>query len=125
MRKKCKYAHIAVDFDGTLVAGSANFPEPGPQKWIHKIILWWVKRQQTRGSIIIINTLRESSKGTLQHVEHWCQEHDFYPDYYNENDTKLIAIWGDSRKIAADRYLDDRNIGLLGWLLRRVSRGRV
>lgn len=124
MRKK-RYDIIAVDFDGTLTSAPVRWPEPGPQKWIHKLVLAWVKSHQARGTKIIINTLREDSKNALQHVRDWCVEHSFTPDYINENEPSGIARWGESRKIAADVYLDDRNFGFLGWLLRRISRGRV
>lgn len=120
-----KYKYIAVDFDGTLTSASQHFPVPGEQKWIHKLLLWWLKRQQKHGSIVIINTLRERTKGSVQQIEEWCALHDFYPEYINENATELIEKWGDSRKIAADIYIDDRNIGLLGWILRKVSKGHV
>jgi len=120
-----KYGYIAVDFDGTLTAASPKFPLPGEQKWIHKLILRWVKKHQKRGSIIILNTLREYEKGSLQPAVEWCTSRDFHPNYINENSADLIEIWGDSRKIAADIYIDDRNIGLLGWLLRKVSAGHI
>lgn len=120
-----KYGQIATDFDGTLTSASPKFPEVGEQKWIHKLVLRWLKAHQKRGTIIIINTLRERSKGSLHQVEEWCAAHDFQPDYINENVPELIEIWGESRKIAADVYIDDRNIGLIGWLLRKVSAGHI
>lgn len=124
MRKK-RFDIIAVDFDGTLTSAPVDWPTPGPQKWIHKIVLWWIKRHQARGSKIIINTLREDSKDALFYVYDWCAENNFTPDYINENDPEGVQRWGESRKIAADVYIDDRNIGFLGWALRKVSQGRV
>jgi hypothetical protein len=32
--------------------------------------------------------------------------------------------YGYARKINADRYIDDRNIGLIGWLLRLYNKER-
>ncbi len=115
--KKKKIKHIAIDFDGTLTSCPTSYPEPGKQKWIHKLILKWIMRQQKKGVYIIINTLREGRDLIL--VKQWCYLQGFYPSAFNANDPILTEKWGYSRKIAAGIYIDDRNIGLFGFILRR------
>lgn len=107
---------IAVDFDGTLC--SVNYPYIGKQKWPHKLILWYCKYQQKKGNIIILNTLRTKEKH-LSIALDWLKSLDFIPDFVNENDPILVSIYGESRKIGADIYIDDRNFGFLGWFLRK------
>jgi len=108
---------IAVDFDGTLC--EPQWPYIGEQRSIHKLIMWWVKHRQKKGDIVILNTCRIVENGTLPRALKWLKNHGLAPDFVNENDPKLIATFGDCRKISADRYIDDLNVGLLGWLLRR------
>ena len=101
---------IAVDFDGTIV--EHKFPKIGKtnlfafetlkqlQKQKHKLILW---------------TYRAGKE--LEDAVNFCKENgiEFYAvnaNYPNEkiNENKV------SRKIYADIYIDDRNIGgFLGW----------
>lgn len=108
---------IAVDFDGTLTSNPKElYPEIGKQKWVHKLVMKWIKYQQNKGVYIILNTLREED--ALLNAVLWCWRQDFYPNNVNDNDPKQEAKWGYSRKIAADRYIDDRNVGIIGWILR-------
>lgn len=109
-----KYNYIAVDFDGTLCSIS------GKQRLVHKLVLLYIKYHQKKGTIIILNTLRKGA--ILQAALKWLKEKEFTPNLVNENCQRLIAKWGDSRKIAADLYIDDRNIGPIGWLLRTFGR---
>lgn len=98
---------IAVDFDGTIV--EHKYPEIGDEiifatdtlrqliKDGHKVILWSVREAQT-----------------LQDAVDWCHERgvDFYAvnkDYPEENGAESNKSF--SRKIKADIFIDDRNIG--------------
>lgn len=114
---KMKYKYIAVDFDKTLCTD--NYPETGKQRLIHKIVLNFVLRHQKKGSTVILNTLRKEFP--LLNAVEWCHAHDLFPTYINENPTELIRKFGDSRKIACTLNIDDTNIGLIGWLLRRTK----
>lgn len=112
--------YIALDFDGTLCRNA--WPEIGEPAWIHKLALWYIKRRQEKGDIIILNTLRTDPK-LIDKAVSFLEGKGFKPDFVNENDPKLIkqyGKYGDARKIGADVYIDDRNIGLIGWLLRHA-----
>ncbi len=104
---------IAVDFDGIL---RRNFNKG--QNIFQKIVMAYLKRKQKQGVVIILNTLR-TDEDRIGDAISWLAEKDFYPDFVNENDPdSLISFLKDSRKIDADVYIDDRNVGLIGWLLR-------
>lgn len=98
---------IAVDFDGTIV--EHKYPEIGDEiifatdtlrqliKDGHKVILWSVREGKL-----------------LQDAVDWCHERgvDFYAvnkDYPEENGAESNKSF--SRKIKADIFIDDRNIG--------------
>lgn len=110
---------IALDFDGTLCA--SRYPEIGPVRPAHRFVLAWVKWRQRRGDLIFLWTCREGV--TEAAALAWLACRGFTPDFCNQNDPALVAKYGsDSKKLSADLYVDDKNIGLLGWLLRRASR---
>ena len=96
---------IAIDFDGTIV--EHRYPQIGPEKPFaiqtlkmliqdrHKLILW---------------TVREGK--LLQEAVDWCRERgvEFYAvnrDYPEEKPEDE----GFSRKLKADLFIDDRNLG--------------
>lgn len=98
---------IAVDFDGTIV--EHKYPKIGEEiifatdtlkqliKDGHRLILWSVREGQL-----------------LQDAVDWCHERgvDFYAvnkDYPEENGRQSNSSF--SRKIKADMFIDDRNIG--------------
>lgn len=108
---------IAVDFDGTLCR-SLEHRKVGTQSIFHKIVLAYVKRKQKQGVVVILNTARTNALMLKQAVD-WLKEKGFVPDYVNENSLETLNQWGeDSRKIDADIFIDDRNVGLIGFLLR-------
>ena len=97
---------IAVDFDGTIVRH--RYPEIGEElpfatqtlrmliEERHKLILWSVREGQL-----------------LDDAVEWCRERgvEFYAvnrDYPEEDVTKNIHF---SRKLKADVWIDDRNVG--------------
>ena len=100
---------IAVDFDGTIVEN--KYPEIGKPKLFAFETL---KRLQREGFILILWTYRSGSK--LQEAVDFCKRNGitFYAvnnSYPEEEYTNRI-----SRKIQADIFIDDRNIGgFLGW----------
>lgn len=99
---------IAVDFDGTLVTD--EYPNIGI---INYDLVNWIKENRDKYTFILY-TLR---KGVyLQQAVSFLKDVcgiEF--DYVNENDVELINKYGDSRKIAADYYIDDHNITLDNW----------
>jgi len=109
---------LTVDFDGTLFSVSKNWPKIGKQKLIHKFVANYVRRKHKQGWIIILNTMRENGKG-LEQAKEACEKFKIPIDLYNENYQPDIDRWSDSRKIGAQLSIDDTQIGLLGWLLRR------
>ncbi|MCF4102394.1 hydrolase [Gillisia sp. M10.2A] len=100
---------IAVDFDGTIVEN--RYPEIG------KPILFaleTLQQLQKEGHLLILWTYRSGSQ--LQEAVKFCNKNGvfFYSvnkSYPEENFDESI-----SRKIQADFFIDDRNIGgLMGW----------
>ncbi len=109
---------IAVDFDGTLARSWSLNPGEGSQNIFQKAVLAYMMKKQKQGVVIILNTLR-TEPDRLQKALDFLRKKGFVPDFVNENDPASIAGYSnDSRKIDADIYIDDRNIGLIGWLLR-------
>ncbi len=98
---------IAIDFDGTIVED--QFPEIGNlipqaidtilhfQECGHKLILW---------------TCRENGNGRnyLEDAINFLAEYGIFFDAYNENlPDSPYAHLGNSRKIYADYYIDDKS----------------
>ncbi len=50
-----------------------------------------------------------------------CKRHNIPIDYVNENYPPDVMRWGESRKIGCQLSIDDTQIGLLGFLLRRFG----
>jgi hypothetical protein len=111
---------IAVDFDGTIVED--KYPAIGEEipfatdtlkmliKERHKVILW---------------TVREGE--TLEDAVNWCHERgvDFYAINRDYPEETLDNNQHFSRKIKADVWIDDRNLGGLpdwGTIYRMVTR---
>lgn len=100
---------IAVDFDGTIVTDA--YPKIG------KPILFafdTLKKLQSEGHRLILWTYRSEEK--LKEAVLFCKKNgiDFYA--VNKNFPEENYDEKDSRKIHADLFIDDRNIGgFLGW----------
>jgi len=100
---------IAVDFDGTIVADA--YPKIG------KPILFafdTLKKLQSEGHRLILWTYRSEEK--LEEAILFCKKNgiEFYA--VNKNFPEENYDEKDSRKIHADLFIDDRNIGgFLGW----------
>jgi hydroxymethylpyrimidine pyrophosphatase-like HAD family hydrolase len=99
-----EYMIIAVDFDNTLC--ESNWPHLG--KPIMKTIDFCRQAKQA-GHKLILNTCRCGRE--LEEALQFCSEHQLNFDCVNENLPEIIQLYGgDTRKISADRYIDDKNI---------------
>jgi len=100
---------IAVDFDGTIVADA--YPKIGkPMLFAFDTL----KKLQSEGHRLILWTYRSEEK--LEEVILFCKKNgiEFYA--VNKNFPEENYDEKDSRKIHADLFIDDRNIGgFLGW----------
>lgn len=112
-----QFPKLTVDFDGTLFS-CKNYPSVGKQKWIHKLVANYVRRKHKQGWIVILNTMREAGKG-LEQAKEACFDYKIPIDLYNQNYQPDIDRWGDSRKMGATISIDNTQIGLIGWMLRR------
>ncbi len=93
---------IAVDFDGTLCAD--KYPEIGAPilNTIEEL-----KREQKQGAAVILWTCRCGEQ--LAEAVEWCKAHGLTFDAVNENLAEHIEQYGgDTRKIFATEYWDDR-----------------
>lgn len=100
---------IAIDFDGTIVANA--YPKIGKEQLF---AFSTMKKLQAEGHRLILWTVRKGE--TLEDAITYCRKNGIefyavnqtYPE--EEFDTKY------SRKIVADIFIDDRNIGgFIGW----------
>jgi len=100
---------IAVDFDGTIVEN--QFPAIGkPMLFAFETL----KALQDKGFFLILWTVRKGKD--LDDAVKFCQEHgvEFYAINRNYPEEQLDE--DTSRKIEADIFIDDRNIGgFVGW----------
>lgn len=97
---------IAVDFDGTIVED--NYPGIGSERAFATETLRMLLRDHHR---LILWTVREGRH--LEEAVEWCRERgvEFYAvnkDYPEESKNNNNHF---SRKIKADYFIDDRNIG--------------
>ena len=104
-----KHLTIAVDFDGTIVEN--RFPKIG------KPILFaleTLKKLQEEGHQLILWTYR--SENELEEAVEFCNSKGIYFYCVNKSYPEEDYDQTISRKIQADIFIDDRNIGgLLGW----------
>lgn len=96
---------IAVDFDGTIV--EHKYPKIGKEK---PFAIATLKRLQNEGHRIVLWTVREGE--LLQQAIDFCKERglEFYTVNANFSDEHPEEP-GYSRKIKADIFIDDRNLG--------------
>lgn len=96
---------IAVDFDGTLCED--KWPEIGEPN--EKLIEYLRNVSDNgTGTKLILWTCRTGE--LLQNAINWCAERLLYFDAVNENVPEVLKwMGGDSRKIFADVYIDDKN----------------
>jgi hypothetical protein len=100
---------LAIDFDGTIVHNA--YPDIG------KPIIFafeTLKKLQEEGFLLILWTYRSGTK--LEEAVKFCKNNGI--EFYAVNKSYPEELMNDSisRKINADLFIDDRNIGgLMGW----------
>lgn len=93
---------IAVDFDGTLC--ERKYPDIGAPI---TPVIEYVKERKAAGDIIILWTCRVGEY--LANAVEWCKRQGLTFDYINENAPERVGQYGgDTRKISADEYIDDK-----------------
>ena len=93
---------IAVDFDGTLCEN--RYPKIGAP---NKALIDQLIEEQKSGSLVILWTCRD--RQMLKDAVRWAKEQGLIFDYVNRNVPERIRAYkGDTRKISADVYVDDR-----------------
>lgn len=109
---------IAVDFDGTLCED--KFPEIGEP---NNLLIAFIQRFHSLGVKIILWTCRNGS--ALEEAVSWCKENGVPLDAVNENLPEVKEKYGgDTRKVFADLYLDDKNIteeSIKTWVLKNAG----
>lgn len=95
---------IAVDFDGTIV--EHRYPDIGRAR---PFAFQTLKALQQKGHNLILWTYRKGKE--LDEAVKFCSKHGI--EFYAVNKNYPEEIWNDkqSRKILADVYIDDRNLG--------------
>lgn len=100
---------LAIDFDGTIV--ESKYPDIGkPMLFAFETL----KKLQERGFILILWTYRRGKH--LDEALEFCRKHgiEFYA--INKNYPEEVFDAEVSRKLNADIFIDDRNVGgFLGW----------
>ena len=98
---------IAVDFDGTLTTR----PVMGDSKpVIDSNAFHWLKKMMLLDAEFILYTCREWE--SLEEAIEVCRSNGVVFDYINQGNGKR----GDSRKVNADFYIDDRaTLGKINW----------
>ena len=97
---------VAVDFDGTLVFNKYPYIENPNMTLINYI------KEHRHDYTWILYTCREGVQLKYA-VDYMKNEHGIEFDFVNENLPHLIESFGDSRKIWADYYVDDKGINAL------------
>ncbi len=94
---------IAVDFDGTIV--EHEYPRIGRERPFAAATLRQLKAD---GHVLILWTYREGP--LLQEAVDWCREHGIEFHCINSDDPLATGATG-PRKVNADLYIDDLNVG--------------
>jgi len=95
---------IAVDFDGTLCENA--WPGIGRAR---AGVIDYVLGQQMTGAKLILWTNRKGER--LEEAVKWCAARGIAFDAVNGNLPEIIERFGgDTRKVFADEYLDDRAV---------------
>jgi hypothetical protein len=105
---------VAVDFDGTLCEDA--FPNIGAPKYD---TIKAVQEYRSYGWKTILWTCR--NKEFLDRAVMWCKKHGLEFDAINSNLPEVQEMFGgDTRKIYANVYIDDKNV-----LLQEVDRSGI
>lgn len=110
---------IAVDFDGTLCEN--KWPEIGEP---NLGLIAYLKERQAAGDKLVLWTCRVGE--ILKNAIAWSAEKGIIFDAVNENLPEVLEwMGGDSRKIFANEYIDDRNFTFLSKTDRAELLGRM
>lgn len=101
---------FAVDFDGTLAEPVPHEEEP---VFANKTLYDYLIQKQKKGHIIILNTCRTGKK--LEYAVRFSKENGLVFDYINDNCDWVKESYGNSRKIYADVYIDDKAVNKSKW----------
>lgn len=105
---------IAIDFDMTI-SNNKNYKVLENPPMPHALSV--IKILHDMGCILILWTCRGGD--TLQTAKDYLAKYDIlkYFSYFNENTSDVLQDFEDSsRKIYADVYVDDKNVGgFIGW----------
>lgn len=100
---------VAVDFDGTIVED--KYPDIGKPKLFAFETL---KAMQGKGILLILWTMRSGK--LLQQAVDFCAQHGVTFYAVNANHPDEVLTPETPRKINADMFIDDRNVGgMLAW----------
>ena len=100
---------IAVDFDGTIV--EHKYPKIGDEMMF---AVATIKALQSKGHRLILWTYRKGKE--LDEAIEFCTKHGLIFFAVNENYPGETAQGDFSRKVNADIFIDDRNVGgFIGW----------
>lgn len=99
---------IAVDFDGTIV--EHKYPKIGKEI---PFAIATLKRLQAEHHLLILWTVRKGR--LLEDAVEFCRERglEFYAVNANHPDEQPAALSTSCRKVRADMYIDDCNVGRL------------
>lgn len=107
---------LAVDFDNTLFHLD-RYPAGLRVRIGNRIIHALVRKYKKKGFYIIVNTCRHDEE--IDRVETYLKYFEIPFDAINENHCEMNRKYGESRKIFCTRSLDDTQMGLTGFLLRK------
>lgn len=94
---------IAVDFDGTLCEN--KYPKIGEP---NRELIKQLAEERKKGTAVILFTCRDGQK--LKDAVKWCGQQGLKFDRVNDNlPERIRAYRGNTRKISADVYIDDRS----------------
>lgn len=98
---------IAVDFDGTLCEN--KYPKIGKP---NTELIKQLAEEKKKGKAVILFTCRDGQR--LKEAVKWCSKQGLQFDRVNDNlPERIRAYKGNTRKISADVYVDDRNAAFI------------
>lgn len=98
----------AIDFDGTIVED--RYPLIGE---LRPEAVKFIQELKEKGHIFTLYTCRHDEE-LLDALAFLCEKH-IAPHYVNCNVPELVVKYGDCRKVYADYYIDDHNVGGVVW----------
>lgn len=98
---------IVIDYDGTIIDSNDAWPAPGTIRPGAKEV---INELYENGHDIIIWTCRKGI--ALDNAKVYLQEQGLLFHYCNEHTKQVMEFYGDdTRKILADVYIDDKQLG--------------